>query len=140
MTNESPVERQRQISGMAGVYYVAAELSSLGYIVAVTSRNALGADLLVSTADLDKSFNVQVKTNRTRGTQAYWLMGDVANIPVSRNLVYVFVNMKKDAKPDFYIVGSEEVSKNLEPYRSKGKEKYQFRRNARYKDNWAVFS
>ena len=36
-----------QLSGMRGVYLVAAELVARGFIVSVTSRSAAGADLLV---------------------------------------------------------------------------------------------
>ena len=36
------------ISGMTGVYLVAAELSKRGFIVSPTSRGAEGADLLVT--------------------------------------------------------------------------------------------
>lgn len=35
-----------QMTGMLGVYLVAAELSRLGFIVSPTSRSAAGADLL----------------------------------------------------------------------------------------------
>jgi hypothetical protein len=37
---------KRQTSGMAGVYYVAAELSTLGYTALVTTRNAKAADII----------------------------------------------------------------------------------------------
>ena len=37
----------RQRGGIRGVFLVAAELSRLGYSVALTARNTAGADLLV---------------------------------------------------------------------------------------------
>ena len=39
---------KKQITGMRGVYLVAAELAAQGLIVTATSRSAFGADLLVS--------------------------------------------------------------------------------------------
>ena len=38
----------RYITGMRGVYLVAAELSKRGFIASPTSRGAQGADLLVT--------------------------------------------------------------------------------------------
>jgi len=37
-----------QSTGMHGVFLVAAELAKRGYVVSTTSRNAMGADLLVT--------------------------------------------------------------------------------------------
>jgi hypothetical protein len=37
------------LTGMRGVYLVAAELSRLGFVVSPTSRSAVGADLLEHT-------------------------------------------------------------------------------------------
>ena len=59
-----------QITGMRGVYLVAAELSKRGFIVSPTSRGAQGADLLVTDQMWLRAFTVQVKTDR-RGT--FWL-------------------------------------------------------------------
>ena len=47
-----------QLSGMRGVYLVAAELVGHGFVVSVTSRSAAGADLLV------RSFPVGIETDR----------------------------------------------------------------------------
>jgi len=52
---------------------VAAELVAKGYIVSPTSRNAMGADLLVTDEACERSFSVQVKTNAKRAT--FWLVG-----------------------------------------------------------------
>src|SRR5215208_4312133 len=52
-----------QMTGMLGVYMVAAELSRLGFIVSPTSRSARGADLLVTNQTCTRTISVQVKTN-----------------------------------------------------------------------------
>ena len=51
-----------QISGMRGVFLVAAELARIGLIVSPTSRSARGVDLLVTSADGTRAFSVEVKS------------------------------------------------------------------------------
>lgn len=58
----------RQVSGMRGVYLVAAKLSERGFIVSPTLRNAAGADLLVTDQKCRKAFTVQVKVNTSNGS------------------------------------------------------------------------
>jgi len=62
-----------QLTGMRGVYLVAAELSRLGLIASPTSRSAIGADILVTDQKCNRSFSVQVKTNAK--THMFWLVG-----------------------------------------------------------------
>jgi hypothetical protein len=44
---------------MQGVFSVAGELTRLGFIVSLTSRNAFGADLLVTDQKCERSWSVQ---------------------------------------------------------------------------------
>lgn len=62
-----------QLSGMRGVYLVAAELAARGFIVSVTSRSAAGADLLVTDDSCTRAWSVQVKASYKPAT--YWLLG-----------------------------------------------------------------
>lgn len=121
---------------MTGVYCVAAELSSRGYIVTVTARNAPGVDIMASTVNGKKAFNIQVKANKPGGTHSFWLLGKGAKKTVSPNLFYVFVNLHKDRKPDFYVVKSYIVARNLDISRSKNGTWYSFGRNEKYKNQW----
>ena len=52
------------LSGVAGEYFVAAELSRRGYLASITLRNTRGIDVLVTNADASKSAGIQVKTNQ----------------------------------------------------------------------------
>jgi Holliday junction resolvase-like predicted endonuclease len=56
----------KQLSGIAGEYYVAAELSRRGYLAAITLRNSEGIDILVSNIDGNKLFSIQVKTTQNK--------------------------------------------------------------------------
>lgn len=51
-----------QLTGMAGVYFAAAELSKIGFIVTPTSRNAQGIDLLIANNDGTKTCSAQVNS------------------------------------------------------------------------------
>jgi hypothetical protein len=64
------------MTGMQGVFLVAAELSRRGFIVSTTSRNALGADLFVTDQRCQRTWSVQVKTNSRPAS--YWLTGEKA--------------------------------------------------------------
>lgn len=128
---------------MTGVYYAAAELSARGYIATLTARNSPTVDMIVSSPDLKKSFTIQVKANKPKedgGTQSFWLLSKEAKTTISRNLVYVFVNLKRDGKPDFYIAKSRTVSEKLEVSHTKSGEWYSFPRDNKQKDRWDILT
>ena len=132
---------KHQTTGMTGVYLVAAELSRRGFIASPTSRSAQGADLLVTDADCQKSFAVQVKTNsRTFG---FWLLSAKATTLHARTLVYAFVNLRRD-RIDFYLVPSAYVSKNVnvsKPSKTRTSiwHGISLKKVERYQDNWQIF-
>ena len=135
---ELAIGAKRYITGITGVHYVAAVLSEKGYIVTITARNAPGIDIMASTPDLKKAFNIQVKANKVGGTQSFWLLNKDAQNIVSPNFIYIFVNLKENQKPDFYIVESTIVAKNIDVSHSKNGHWYSFKRNDKYKDNWNI--
>lgn len=51
------------LSGVAGEYFVAAELSKRGFIASITLRNTRGVDVLCSNSEASKTVGIQVKTN-----------------------------------------------------------------------------
>jgi len=131
-------DRRRFITGMTGVYFTAAELSSRGYVVTVTARNAPGIDLMASTPNMKRTYNIEVKTNRAGGTQSFWLVGPNAKKNKSPRLIYVFVNLKKNNKPDFYVVKSSIVAKNIGENKTKKGTWYSFRLYGKDKDRWEI--
>jgi hypothetical protein len=96
------------MSGMQGVYLVAAELSRLGFIVSPTSRSARGADLLVTDQSCERAWSVQVKTNR-RPT-SFWLTGRHAKDLRSPSHAYVFVNLRGIERPEFLVASAAHVA------------------------------
>lgn len=97
------------LSGVAGEFFVAAELSRRGYIATLTQRNAKGIDILVSNADGSKLFSLQVKTNQK--SQTYWLLNEKAELLTSEQLFYVMVNLVgSTGHPEYHIVPSKHVA------------------------------
>jgi hypothetical protein len=62
----------KTLSGIAGEYFAAAELSRHGLVAAVTLRNTRGIDIVVSRAGKSGSATVQVKT--VQNGPAKWLL------------------------------------------------------------------
>jgi len=96
-----------QLTGMTGVYLVAAELTRRGFIASPTSRNVRGADILVTDEDCKYAYSIQVKTNGK--SESFWLLDPHAKDMVSPSHFYVLVNLIKDGA-EFYVVTSEIVA------------------------------
>ena len=105
-----------QMTGMFGVYQVAAELTRRGFIVSGTSRGAFGADLLITDQRCQTAWSVQVKTNAKPA--GFWLCHKNAGELKSNSHVYVFVNVQKggDKPSDFYIVPSKVVARYMKKH------------------------
>jgi hypothetical protein len=97
-----------QMTGMQGVFLVAAELSKRGFIVSPTSRSAVGADLLVTDQLCQKAWSVQVKTNAK--PRRFWLVGRHALRLKSDSHVYVFLNLREPARPEYIVALSSYVA------------------------------
>ena len=79
--------------GAAGAYFVAGELSKLGYIALLTNRNSVGIDIIVTNLTTYKSINIQVKTTEKN---PYWLLSKKDEEIHEDNLFYVFVKLGKE--------------------------------------------
>src|SRR2546428_14113896 len=104
-----------QLSGMRGVYLVAAELVGHSFVVSVTSRSAAGADLLVTTPDVRRAWSVQVKATvkpTVRAHARYFLLGREAHQLRAPSRVYVFVSIRREGA-QFYVVPSRVVARHV---------------------------
>lgn len=104
---------KKQASGMAGVYYVAAELSKRGFTALVTSRNTKSTDLVVINGKTGKAVNFQVKTNGIDTSDSYWLVGEKDKKELPENFIYTFVKLLKEKYPTFYIVPAHIVKEKV---------------------------
>jgi hypothetical protein len=135
-----PSKRPTHMTGMLGVYLVAAELTGRGFIVSPTSRSAAGADLLVTDQRCQKAWSVQVKTNRKAIN--YWLVGERAHYIKSDSHVYVFMNLEGKDCPEYLVVPSTHVAAKMEKYAAPGGSVwYTFSRANRLSDSegWELF-
>jgi hypothetical protein len=97
------------LTGIAGEYFVAGELSRRGYIASITLRNTKGVDILCSSSDTIKTAAIQVKTNR--GSTRKWMLTKKAEDNFADNLFYVFVTLNNNQKsPNYFIVPSDIVA------------------------------
>lgn len=109
-----PIKRATKLgailSGVAGEYFVAAEMSRQGYIASITLRNTRGVDLLATNEAGTRTVNIQVKTNK--GIRKVWLVGAKAETYFADDLFYVFVNLNGlDGAPEYHVVPSKTVAR-----------------------------
>lgn len=97
------------LTGIAGVYFVALELTLNGYIALHTVRNTAGYDLLVSNPKKCKHVFIQVKTSSKK--VGAWLLGSNAVPPYmrGRNSYYVFVRDNGENQFESFVVSGNEV-------------------------------
>jgi len=98
------------LAGVAGEYFVAAELSRRGFIASISLRNTRGIDIIVTNQSASRSVTIQCKTNQL-GKKS-WVLNDKSESYFSKGHFYVFVVLgKADERPNFHIVPSEVVAK-----------------------------
>lgn len=97
------------LCGVAGEYYVAAELSRRGYVASLTLRNTRGIDILVSDVDARWSAGIQVKTSQRPGVE--WVLSKKAEAAdLADNLFFVFVSLNDGGVPSYHIVPKRVVA------------------------------
>lgn len=134
-----------QLTGMRGVYLVAAELSRLGFIASPTSRSAIGADILVTDQKCSRTYSVQVKTNAK--TFGFWLVGAKAREIQSETHIYVLVNLRRRRAEEcieYFVVPSRVVAAQMVSAVSKSKAKSEWHQlnmseAEPYRERWSIF-
>jgi hypothetical protein len=98
-----------QLTGVAGEYFVAAELSRRGFIASITMRNTRGIDILATNSEAKRAVTIQCKTSRDKNKS--WIVRDKSEDFVSEAHFYVFVKLRTELeRPDYYIVPSNVVA------------------------------
>jgi len=102
---------RNNLTGAAGEYFVAGELSRKGYIASLTMKNTIGIDIIASRTDGSHTVNIQVKTKRHKG--ANWVLSKKADTFVNDSIIYVFVDIHdENERPKYYVVPSKLVAKH----------------------------
>ena len=121
-------QKEKYHMGMAGEYYVAAQLQRLQLFASITYGNAKKADVIVLEKDSDKAIAIEVKTSQ-RGR---WVVGSKVPKPSDKLWIFVHIPKEMDASPEFYIMTQKEIHDTLKPiednylsiYRKKHGEEY----------------
>jgi len=154
-------QEAKTLSGIAGEYFVAGELSRRGYIASITLKNTAHIDVLASNGE--KAVNIQVKTKCIERADSW----DLGTKPLEykngkNNIFYVLVETHSDLRNkeiSYYIIPKRELNKKVEENfqehlktpRKDGKprtttwrrfnmEKHpEFKfQTEKYKDNWSI--
>ena len=98
------------LTGVAGEYFVAAELSRRGYIASISLRNTRGIDILATNQTAFNSVTIQCKTSQIHLKR--WMLTEKSERFFARNHFYVFVGLgATDQRPTFHVVSSITVAK-----------------------------
>src|SRR5438034_9658696 len=89
--NPSPTMLPSVLCGVAGEYFVAAELSRRGYIASISLRNTRGIDIMASSQDASHQVGIQVKSSQRK--RRAWILNPKAENYYADNLFYVFVSL-----------------------------------------------
>jgi len=99
------------LAGVAGEYFVAAELSRRGYIASISLRNTRGIDILATNAAASRSVTIQCKTSQSGNR---WLLSVKDEAFHSENHFYVFVALRgPEERPHYHVVPSAIVAKHI---------------------------
>ena len=96
------------LTGSAGEYFVAAELSRRGTVAALTMAGTDAFDILAVNPK-GKTYSIQVKT--TQYEKSTWLLSSKDEEPKAD--YYVFVRLNGRELPDYYIMRAEEVAETI---------------------------
>lgn len=125
------------MTGLAGEFFVAAELLKRGHQVALTMGNAKAIDLMVQVAGTDRVLSVEVKT--LRGPNCFGLHSS----SLAKDRIYVFVTLNGFGTPPSYaLVPGAEIIKNKRHYygssigRSDGRETINRGPLKEWEDRW----
>jgi hypothetical protein len=102
--------------GLAGEYYVLAQLSQRGFVSALTMGHTKGIDILVSDSDYNTLYRIEVKTTSKAihreslfGDTAFysWTMSEKHESIADDRLYYCFVHLGAETElPKFFLVPS----------------------------------
>lgn len=99
------------ITGAAGEFFVAAEISKRGAIATLTLKNTPTIDVLATNPEKGTFANIQVKTRGIANNQGWKLSSKVDNKSKIKNHFYVFVNLKENNElNEYYIIPFNEFA------------------------------
>lgn len=131
----------RTQTGIASEFYVAGELSRLGYVVTVTFGNTKAIDLLIQKDD--KVYPVQVKGIQSTKSICW----NLDKTKVKENIYFVLVNLhidKPDTKPEFFVLTGDEARRLFIDTNAAGEKRTyldynKIKKLGIYENRWTIF-
>lgn len=99
--------------GIAGEYYVCAELCRRNVLALVTPKSNPLYDVVAADPAGIRTVSIQVKTSSAQNTQGWKLGKDIATKRYNRDLFVVLVKMKPDGTNDYYIYEYDSLSERV---------------------------
>lgn len=100
------------LTGVAGEYFVAAELSRRGFIASISLRNTRGIDILATNEGATCSVTIQCKTAQA-GSKT-WILNEKAESFHSPTHFYVFIALGEVGQsPEYHVVPSTVVARTV---------------------------
>jgi hypothetical protein len=121
MTNSGILEMSKNQVGLAGEFYVLAQLTHRGYVATLTLGNTKGVDILVTNPELNTLFKVEVKATHKKPRRErlfggeemlyIWAMSEKHESLHDDKLIYCFVHLPSpNEMPKYFIVPSKTVA------------------------------
>ena len=148
---------KKGIVGVAGEYFVAAELSQMGIVATLTLKNTPSIDILATNLETGKFANIQVKTMSLTNKQGWRLSNKDEVKSTIKNHYYILVNLQGIGElPEYYVIPQAKLAALLykdhrewlagnnkrkdttmrvfDPYRREVQRKF----GEKYMNNWSI--
>ena len=103
----------KNMIGIAGEYYVCAELCRRNILALMTPKNNPLFDIVAADPIGERTVSIQVKTMSLQNEQGWKLGMDICSKRGNPNLFVVLVNMKGDGTNDYYIYEYDALSQRV---------------------------
>jgi hypothetical protein len=100
--------------GMAGEYYVCAELCRRNILALVTPKNNPLFDVVATDPNGERAVSIQVKTMSLQNVTGWKVSKEMCTKSNNPNLFVVLVNLKADGTNDFYVYEQDRLAERIE--------------------------
>lgn len=103
----------KNLVGVAGEYYVCAELCRIGILALITPKNNPLYDIVAADPLGNRSVSIQVKTMSLQNKQGWRLNKEICNKRDNPNLFVVLVKLNDDGTNDFYVYEHDQLADRI---------------------------
>lgn len=100
--------------GIAGEYFVCAEICMRGFLALLTPKNNPLFDIVATSIDGSHSVSIQVKTRSVINKQGWKFGTDITESDNRDDLFVILVDLHENKLPDYYIYEFNNLSKKVQ--------------------------